>query len=194
MRGQDNAGTRQNAPHRLWHLVALEQQKATAHTGPTFNAGRPSRRCSVTKLLFVVLTVGLLASQGTAAPSKRQSIQGVWQAVEVTITGPGARTITIPQPRPNLTILTARHYSQIHDDAERPRPVPADVTKASADELRALWGPFAGDAGTYQVTGNVITMRPVVAKNPAAMAPGAFISYSYTLDGDTLRVTEQRTQ
>ena len=148
----------------------------------------------MTKLLFVVLTVGLLATQGTAAQSKRESIQGVWQAVEVTITGPGARTIAIPQPRPNLTILTARHYSQIHDDAERPRPVLADVTKASADELRAAWGPFAGDAGTYEVTGNVITMRPVVAKNPAVMAPGAFISYSYTLDGDTLRVTQQRNQ
>jgi hypothetical protein len=114
--------------------------------------------------------------------------------VEVTTTGPSARTITIPQPRPNLTILTARHYSQIHDDAERPRPVLADVTKASADELRAAWGPFAGDGGTYEVTGNVITTRPVVAKNPAAMAPGAFISYSYSLDGDTLRLTQQRNQ
>ena len=148
----------------------------------------------MTKFLFVVLTVGLLATQGTGAQSKRESIQGVWQAVEVTITGPGARTITIPQPRPNLTILTARHYSQIHDDAETPRPVLADATKASANELRAAWGTFAGEAGRYEVTGNVITMRPLVAKNPAAMAPGAFISYSYTLDADTLRVTQQRNQ
>jgi hypothetical protein len=148
----------------------------------------------VTKLLFLGLTVGLLATQDAATQSSRKSIQGVWQAVEVTTTGPGARTITIRQPRPNLTILTARHYSQIHDEAEHPRPVLADVTKASADELRAAWGPFAGDGGTYEVTGNVITTRPVVAKNPAAMAPGAFTSYSYTLDGDTLRVTQQRNQ
>ena len=148
----------------------------------------------MTKLLFVVLTVGLLTSQGIAGQSKRDSIQGVWQAVELTITGPGARTIVIPQPRPNLTIFTARHYSQIHDDAEGPRPVLKDVTKASADELRAVWGPFAGEAGTYEVTDGVITTRPLVAKSPAAMAPGAFITYSYRLDGDTLRVTFLKNQ
>ena len=146
------------------------------------------------KSLIVVLAVGLLASQALAGQSKRESIQGVWQAVEVTITGPGAHTIAIPQPRPNLVIFTARHYSQIHLDAESPRPVLADVTKASADELRAVWGPFAGEAGTYEATGNVITLRPVVAKNPAAMAPGAFITYSYKLDGDTLWVTFQKNQ
>ena len=146
-------------------------------------------------LLFVVITGGLLTGQTLAGQSKRESIQGVWQAVEVTITGPGARTITIPQPRPNLTIFTGRHYSQIHLDGEGPRPTLADAAKASADELRAVWGPFVGEAGTYEVTGgNLITMRPLVAKNPAAMAPGAFITYSYSLDGDTLRVTYQKNQ
>ena len=119
----------------------------------------------------------------------------MWQAVEVTITGPGARTIVIPQPRPNLTIFTGRHYSQVHVDAEGPRPVLADVTKASADDLRAVWGPFVGEAGTYEVTnGSVITMRPIAAKNPAVMRPGSFITYSYKLDGDTMWVTEQRNQ
>jgi hypothetical protein len=133
-------------------------------------------------------------SQTLVGQSKTESIQGVWQVVEVTITGPGARTIRIREPRPNLTILTGRHYSQTHDDAERPRPVVADVQKASADELRAAWGPFTGEAGTYEVSGNAITMRPIVAKNPAAMGSGAFISYTYSLEGDTLRVTEQRNQ
>ena len=76
----------------------------------------------MTKLLFGVLTVGLLTSQGIAGQSKRESIQGVWQAVEVTITGPGARTIAIPEPRPNLTIITARHYSRVEDQSEGPRP------------------------------------------------------------------------
>ena len=91
----------------------------------------------------------------------------------MTITGPGARTITIPEPRPNLTIITARHYSRVEVQAEGPRPILADVTKASADELRAVWGPFVGEAGTYEVTaGNVITMRPIAAKNPAVMGAG----------------------
>ena len=60
------------------------------------------------------------------------------------------------------------------------------MAHASADELRAAWGPFVGEAGTYEVTsGSVITMRPLAAKNPAAMVPGAFITYSYKLEGDT---------
>ena len=158
------------------------------------------------QLLFVVVTVGLLTSQGIAGQpvhrstereggSKRESIQGVWQAVEVTITGPGARTIAIPEPRPNLTIITARHYSRVEDQSERPRATLADVTKASADELRAVWGPFVGEAGTYEVTtDNRMTMRPIAAKNPAVMGPGVFITYSYKLDGDTMWVTQQRNQ
>jgi hypothetical protein len=37
-------------------------------------------------------------------------------------------------------------------------------------------------------------MRPIAAKNPAAMGPGAFITYSYKLDGNTMSVTQQRNQ
>jgi hypothetical protein len=146
----------------------------------------------VKTLLFAALSVALLASDGTLAQSKGRSIQGVWQVVEVTITGPGAHAIAIAEPRRNLTIITARHYSRVEDQAERPRSVPADVTKASADELRAVWGPFVGEAGTYELIGrDGITMHPLVAKNPAAMVTGALITYSYRLDGDTLWMTQQ---
>jgi hypothetical protein len=67
------------------------------------------------------------------------------------------------------------------------------MAKASADELRAIWGPFGGDAGTYEIGPNTFTTRPIVAKNPAAMAAGAFTVYSTKLQGDTLWLTEQRT-
>jgi hypothetical protein len=148
----------------------------------------------VKKLLVVVLTAGLLTSQGIAGQPKRESMQGVWQVVEVTITGPGARTIAFAE-RPNLTIITARHYSRVEVQADGPRPIPADVTKASADELRAVWGPFVAEAGTYEVTtGNLVTMRPIASKNPAVMGPGVFITYSYKLDGDTMWLTQQRNQ
>ena len=146
-------------------------------------------------LLLVVLAVGSLASQGLAGQSKRESIQGVWQTVEVTTTGPGARTITIPEPRPNLIIITAKHYSRVEVHAEGSRSMPADMTKASADELRAVWGPFVGEAGTYAVTDtNLITMRPIAAKNPAAMAPGTFSTYTFTLDGNSIVLTAQKNQ
>jgi len=144
--------------------------------------------------LFAALRVAWLVTQGAAAQPARASIQGVWRIVEASITGPGARTIPFGE-RPNLTIITARHYSRVEVQADRPRPAVADVAKASADELRAAWGPFVSEAGTYEVTsGNVITMRPIASKNPAVMGPGVFITYSYKLEGDTIWVTQQRNQ
>jgi hypothetical protein len=130
----------------------------------------------------------------TAAQSTRTSIQGVWRIVDATTTGPGARTIAFGE-RPNLTIITARHYSRVEVQADKPRPILADVAKASADELRAVWGPFVSEAGTYELTsGSLITMRPIASKNPAVMGPGVFITYSYKLEGDSLSLTQERNQ
>ena len=146
------------------------------------------------RLLFAALSVGLLASQSTTAQPERNSIQGVWRVVEATITGREARTIAFAG-RPNLTIITARHYSRVEVQQDGPRPILADVAKATADELRAAWGSFVGEAGTYEVTaGGLVTMRPIASKNPAVMGPGVFITYSYNLDGDTLSFTQQRNQ
>ena len=145
------------------------------------------------RLLFAALSAGLLTSQGMAQQSTRESIQGVWRVIEATISGPGARTIAFAE-RPNLTIITAKHYSRVEVQADGPRPILADVAKASADELRAAWGPFVSEAGTYELTPASVTMRPIASKNPAVMGAGVFITYSYKLDGDTLSLTQERNQ
>jgi hypothetical protein len=147
----------------------------------------------VKKLLFAALSVGLMTSHGIGAQPTRESVQGVWRVVEANIPGPAARTIAFAE-RPNLTIITARHYSRVEVQADGPRPILANVATASADELRAAWGPFVSEAGTYETAGNVITMRPIASKNPAVMGPGVFITYSYKLEGDTLLLTQQRNQ
>ena len=126
------------------------------------------------RFLLGALCAGLIGSQGIAAQTKRPSLQGVWRIVQATIGGAGGRTIPFGE-RPNLTIFTARHYSRVEVQADGPRPVLADVAKASADELRAAWGPFVSEAGTYEVAdGGVITMRPIASKNPAIMGPKKF--------------------
>jgi hypothetical protein len=147
------------------------------------------------RLLLALLGAGLFSSPDLARDSKPGSVQGVWQAIQVTVTGPSSRTITIPEPRANLTILTAKHYSRVEVHAEGPRPAAVDVANATADELRAAWGPFFGETGTYEVTnGNTITMRPIAAKNPAAMARDAFTTHSFRMQGDTIWVTDQANQ
>jgi hypothetical protein len=142
---------------------------------------------------LVALTVGLLTIHGAAQQPAPRPIQGVWRVVEATITGPAARTISFAE-QPSLTTITARHYTRVEIQASGPRPILKDVAKASADELRAVWGPVVAEAGTYEVADNLITMRPIASKNPAVMGPGVFITYLYKLDGDTLVLTQQRNQ
>ena len=97
--------------------------------------------------------------------------------------------------QPNLTILTGSHYARVEVHADSSRPVIADAAKATADELRATWGSFFAEAGTYELTGpNEMTMRPIVAKNPAAMAAGVYTVFSYKLEGNTIQVTTVRDQ
>jgi len=150
----------------------------------------------MTRMLLAALGVALVGGQGPAAQSTPKSIQGVWKIVEANIPGPqGVVSRTIPfAGRPNQTIFTAKHYSRVEVQADGPRPVLPDVAKATADELRAAWGPFVSEAGTYELAPGVITMRPIASKNPAVMGSGVFITYAYTLEGDTLSLTQQRNQ
>ena len=150
----------------------------------------------MTKLLHGLIGITLLGALGTSAvaQTKTGSLQGVWQTVELTITGPGARTITLPEPLANLTIFSGKHYTRVEVQTEKPRPVLTTPASATADELRAAWGPFVAEAGTFELTANTITMRPIASKNPAIMGPGIVITYSFKIEGKTMWVTQLRNQ
>ena len=140
-------------------------------------------------LLVLALEMSPLTPATVRAQSTNQSIQGVWQAVEVNING---HTV---KPQAELTLFTKSHYSRTEVQSEQPRAPLQDPAKATADELRAVWGPFVGEAGTYELTGDhLITMRAMVAKNPAAMTNGAFRTFSYRIEGETIIVTLLRNQ
>jgi hypothetical protein len=147
-------------------------------------------------LLGAAVCVGLvgLAAPSVATQTKSGSLQGAWQTVKITIGGSSPRTITVPQPGPYITIFTAKHYSRTEIQAESPRPLLPDASKATADELRAVWGPVVAEAGTYEASGDTLTMHPLASKSPAAMASGAFIVCSFKLEGATLTIVQQRNQ
>jgi len=146
------------------------------------------------RIVLVVLAAALLTGVRTTTQSKPNPLQGVWQTVEATTTGPGARTIVFPEPRANLVIFTARHYTRVEVQSETPRQPLANTATATADQLRATWGPVVAEAGTYEVTGDRVTMRPVASKNPAVMGAGVFITYSYKIEGNTLWITQVQNQ
>jgi hypothetical protein len=116
-------------------------------------------------------------------------IQGVWRVTEVTTTGPNGSTNRSPQP--GLIIFTGRHYSMMYvtGAATRADIAPDAVAKATADQLRAMWGPFTANSGTYEVTGSTVTYRQTVAKMPYVMASGNFSTSAFKLDGNTLTLT-----
>jgi hypothetical protein len=72
------------------------------------------------------------------------------------------------------------------------RPDITDTSQATADELRALWNPMVANAGVYEVEGNLVTIRPIVAKIPVVMKPGAYEVYAFRVEDKTLSLTQQR--
>ena len=142
---------------------------------------------------LAALSAALLAttvSRVTASDSQA-AFEGVWRTVEVVVPGPTPQTFRTPA---TLAIFHGKHYSRVEVHLEGARPALKDPATASADELRAVWGPFVAEAGTFEVTAkNVVTMQATVAKNPAAMTNGATSVYTYQRSGDTLILTQVRT-
>jgi hypothetical protein len=143
----------------------------------------------------LALVVGLATVVGAFPVANAQSnasqLEGAWAIQEV----------TSPKPMPNppekptgLVVFSGRHYAVSATDATRPDFAEGGPAKATAEQLRATWGPVQSEAGTFTVTGNTIRFTRVVAKGPAAMRPGNFVERSFMLKGDTLVVTDVRNQ
>ncbi len=133
----------------------------------------------------VAMVLNPVGLQGQAAP---QSLEGAWRVTEVMTGGQ-----TLASPQPGLLLFTGRHYSYTFVTSEEPRPdLPPGA--ATAEMLAIVWNPFTANAGTFEVTGNTMTRRPIVAKSPAAMAAGAFNEYTFRLSADTLWATPTRTE
>jgi hypothetical protein len=145
----------------------------------------------------------VLVVQSSPLPAQTpESLQGVWRPVSRTIpatTNPGDRSDpfahvpvgTQTNLQPGLMIFTARHYSRTTDTATTPRPTTPDATpgKATVEELQARWGPFQANAGTYELSGNTLTLRLMVSKDPATQRGGTFARLTVKIDGDRLWLT-----
>jgi hypothetical protein len=119
----------------------------------------------------------LVAALGTAFAADSPLV-GVWQLDS----GPSAQA--------GLYLFTPTHYSMVL--AATDRPDVADTNKATADELRALWGPLLANAGTYDISGDLLTIQPTVAKIPVVMKAGANEVYRFHVEGKTLTLQQVR--
>jgi hypothetical protein len=139
----------------------------------------------------LALGTALVMITGTATTGLegQTSLQGAWR-VDALI-GPGSRMIDSPQP--GLLLFVDGHYSYTFVTSEGPRP-PLPIGPTTPEALVDVWNPFTANAGTFEISGDTMRRRPIVAKSPDAMAPGAFNEYTFRVVADTLWVTPTGTE
>jgi len=135
--------------------------------------------------LAVLFTVQTAAAQG--------NMVGVWRGAEVIWSGDNPVKMTISPTHPDFFIVTKKHWSLTNiAAATAARP---DLPQGATDAQKvAVWTPFVGLAGTYEVKGNVVTARTLVAKSPGDMLPGNFTTMEFKVEGDTLTLTPKTNQ
>jgi len=132
------------------------------------------------RILIAVLTaISLLAATRSSVMTAAENpLQGAWQVMNP------------PNGMAGIFIFSGKHYSMMAASTERPDIT--DLSKATADDLRALYGPMVGNAGVYEIAGNQVTIRPVVAKIPVVMKPGAYEVYEFKIENNNLTLTQRR--
>jgi hypothetical protein len=140
--------------------------------------------------LVVGLALVVGASAWLTAQSKPSALEGAWVVQDITSPQP----VTPPRNKPTgLIQFSGRNYSIVLvSNSVRPNLPEGGAAKATADQLNAIWGPLTANAGTFTVNGNTIRQTRLVAKNPAVMAAGNFQETTFTLNGDTLVLTDVR--
>lgn len=117
-------------------------------------------------------------------------LTGAWSVTEIRTTGPNAKTIRDPQP--GLLIFTGTHYSLLIITSDHARSGLPNRDKSTARELLEVWGPLTAASGTYEISQDTLTTRPMVAKNPEVMAPGNIQVNTFKVQGKTLTITRVR--
>ena len=150
---------------------------------------RPPAKClTFAKVSLLLFAIALLTATADAQ-SKTPVLRGAWRMTDMKRTGPHAETL---KGQAGLLIFTSKYWSRMYVDSDQPRTEIRDLEKATTAELIATWGPFVAASGTYEVSGNTLTMRALISKNPNVMEPGNFSAYTFTIDGNTLTMTDTR--
>ncbi len=133
----------------------------------------------LTVLLVLVVAAGSFLALGPARTTDATVVEGVWKLVHVTTADQDFDTT-----QPSIVLFTAGHYAAVSVRGAEPRETfPEEPT----DEQRlAAWRRFFANAGTYEVHGNEIHTKVIVARNPNLTAEQAEFSSTFEVDGDTM--------
>jgi hypothetical protein len=115
----------------------------------------------------------------------------VWTVAEVVVPGrnPAEKGTTVTNPQPGLMIFTRGHYSELIVGGQQPRASvappkdPQNLTDAEKIARYEQWKPVIATAGTYEVKGSTLLIRPVVAKSVDMMTRETPVELTFKLEG-----------
>jgi hypothetical protein len=132
------------------------------------------------------LAVLMLCATGAYGQTKNPLV-GAWKVTE--IANPNRPPLTNPQA--GLYLFTGKHYSAVRLNGEKPLPAYPSNDKATDAEKAEVFNILYMNTGSYTVSGNKLTLSPMVAKSAFAMAPGRTLDYEFTLSGDVLTLVQK---
>ncbi len=119
-------------------------------------------------LVVAALTVGYTY----AGQSQQGPLEGAWEGVG---------------DLPALLLFTEGHYGWMV--VRRSRELFANPANPTDAERLAACGGIMTNSGTYEVSGSAVRLQIMVAKHPNAMAVGQVVTFEYSIEGDTLRMS-----
>jgi hypothetical protein len=126
------------------------------------------------RLALLGIVMALPASSALAQGNKDVSIEGAWRVVETT--QPGVDGAYAKHYQLGVYIFTKKHYAVLMTPGSRPDL--ADEKSASAQQLRAVWGPVEAHTGSYSISPGRLILSPLVAKNPRTMKMKVILTYT----------------
>jgi hypothetical protein len=134
------------------------------------------------RVRVALLLVGLVAAFGFTQTNKSAGnpLIGAWKIVETT----PANGEKVTNPQPSLYIFTPKHYSIMAVTGTKPRPQYTQGN-ATTEQKVEMFDAFVANSGTYSVAGNLLKLRPIVAKQQFVMS-GPEQELELKIEGNTI--------
>lgn len=134
-------------------------------------------------LLFICVALWSINLSAQTGTSSKSPLIGAWKVVE---------TQAGPVTQPNLYLFTARHFSRMNTIGEKPRAKfkDSDPAKTTAPEKISAYDTFGANTGTYEISGNTIVFKILLAKSPNRPDD----KLQFTLTGNMLTITNPETK
>jgi len=141
------------------------------------------------RLIETILVLCAFALPATVHSQTKNPLMGAWKVTE--IANPDRPPLTNPQA--GLYLFTEKHYSAVRLNGTKPLPSYPSNDKATDADKIAVFDMLYLNTGSYTVSGNNLTLSPMVAKSAFAMAPGRTLQYEFTVNGDVLTLIQKPT-